>query len=109
MSVGGYVTRAEPDRVYFVDAHQGSFQPAYSEVQQIDPAHPEAVSAGDIIYVGEQRCEVIASDDDVARNQAIITGKLPFGATSYTSTSVVCKDALVANAHSTADALFTHE
>merc|ERR1712134_171489 len=51
MSVGGYVTRDAPDRVYFVD------------VQQSDPSHPEAVSAGDVIYVGEQRCEVIAADD----------------------------------------------
>merc|ERR1711937_973600 len=108
MSVGGYVTRDAPDRVYFVDVHQGSSQPAYSEVQQSDPSHPEAVSAGDVIYVGEQRCEVIAADDDVDRNQAL-TGKLAFGPTSYSSTSVVCKDALVANAHSTATEIFTHE
>jgi len=108
MSVGGYVTRDQPDRVFFVDVHQGSSQPAYSEVEQVDPSHPEAVSAGDVIYVGEQRCEVIAADDDVDRNQAR-TGKLTFGPTSYSSTSVVCKDALVANAHSTATEIFTHE
>merc|ERR1712100_35900 len=109
MSVGGYVTRDQPDRVFFVDVHQGSSQPAYSEVQQSDPSHPEAVSAGDVIYVGEQRCEVIAADDDVDRNQALITGIQIFGPTSYSSTSVVCKDALVANAHSTATEIFTHE
>merc|ERR1711881_58361 len=105
----GYVTRDQPDRVFFVDVHQGSSQPAYSEVQQVDPSHPEAVSAGDVIYVGEQRCEVIAADDDVDRNQALITGVQIFGPTSYSSTSVVCKDALVANAHSTATEIFTHE
>jgi len=109
MSVGGYVTRDQPDRLFFVDVHQGSSQPAYSEVQQVDPSHPEAVSAGDVIYVGEQRCEVIAADDDVDRNQALITGIQIFGPTSYSSTSVVCKDALMANAHSTATEIFTHE
>jgi hypothetical protein len=109
MSVGGYVTRDAPDRVYFVDVHQGSSQPAYSEVQQSDPSHPEAVSAGDVIYVGEQRCEVIAADDDVDRNQAVITGIQTFAPTGYSSTSVVCKDALVANAHSTATEIYTHE
>merc|ERR1711943_123047 len=109
MSVGGYVTWDAPDRVYFVDVHQGSSRPAYSEVQQSDPSHPEAVSAGDVIYVGEQRCEVIAADDDVDRNQAVITGIQTFGPTSYSSTSVVCKDALVANAHSTATEIFTRE
>merc|ERR1712025_1291075 len=80
MSVGGYVTRDQPDRVFFVDVHQGSSQPAYSEVQ-VDPSHPEAV------FIGIQA----------------------FGPTSYSSTSVVCKDALVANAHSTATEIFTHE
>merc|ERR1712100_126561 len=81
MSVGGYVTRDAPDRVYFVDVHQGSSQPAYSEVQQSDPSHPEAV----------------------------ITGIQTFAPTGYSSTSVVCKDALVANAHSTATEIYTHE
>jgi hypothetical protein len=109
MSVAGYVTRDAPDRVYFVDVHQGSSQPAYSEVQQSDPSHPEAVSAGDVIYVGEQRCEVIAADDDVDRNQAIVTGIQTYAPAGYSSTSVVCKDALVANAHSTATEIFTHE
>lgn len=109
MSVAAYVTRDEPDRVHFVDVHQGSSQPAYTEVQQQDPSHPEAVSAGDIVYIGEQRCEVIAADDDTDRSKAIVTGIQTFAPTSYSSTSVVCKHALTENAHSTDNEIFTHE
>merc|ERR1719454_2241869 len=42
--------------------------------------HPSAITAGDTIYVGEQRCDVISSDADLA-----------------------------ANYHSTADAICTHD
>jgi hypothetical protein len=105
MGVAGYVTRDEPDRIYFVDATQGSSQPAYKQVTATDRSHPSAVSAGDIVYIGEQRCEVVSADDKAtgafAESKAFVY--------SYHATSVVCKDALTANSHSTANELYTHE
>merc|ERR1711990_952386 len=101
MGVAGYVTRDEPDRIYFVDVTQGSSQPAYKQVTNGDRAHPEAVSAGDIIYIGEQRCEVVNSDDGEEAPLLYTVG--------YQANSVVCKDALKANSHSTANELYTHE
>merc|ERR1711990_1147549 len=102
MGVAGYVTRDEPDRIYFVDGTQGSSQPAYKQVTATDRTHPEAVSAGDIIYIGEQRCEVVNSDDgEVGAPVASVVG--------YQANSVVCKEALTANSHSTANEVYTHE
>merc|ERR1711990_784472 len=105
MGVAGYVTRDEPDRIYFVDVTQGSSQPAYKQVTATDRSHPSAVSAGDIIYIGEQRCEVVSADDKgtgaFAASKAFVY--------AYHATSVVCKDALTANSHSTANELYTHE
>jgi hypothetical protein len=95
MNEAAYVTRDEPDRVWFVDTKQGSTQPAYSAVSQADMTHPSAITAGDTIYVGEQRCDVISSDADLAAN--------------YHSASVVCAQSLSANSHSTADAICTHD
>jgi hypothetical protein len=108
MGVAGYVTRAEPDRIYFVDVTKGSSQPAYTEVVNSDTTHPEAVTAGDILYIGEQRCEVVASDDaaGLGINVGSTDGGFQYG---YQANSVVCKDALIANSHSTATELYTHE
>jgi hypothetical protein len=105
MKQAAYVTRDEPDRVWFVDTKQGSTQPSYSAVAHADVTHPSAVSAGDTIYVGEQRCDVVSSDADrsVGLNAA---GNLPSG---YHSSSVVCAHALSENAHSTTDAIVTHD
>jgi hypothetical protein len=98
MDEAAYVTRDEPDRVWFVDTAQGSSQPAYSAVAQADLTHPSAITAGDTIYVGEQRCDVVSSDSDVGS-----------GVSNYLSASVVCAEALSENAHSTADAIVTHD
>merc|ERR1711871_181353 len=104
MGVAGYVTRDEPDRIYFVDVTQGSSQPVYKQVTVADRSHPSAVAAGDIVYIGEQRCEVVSTDDEA-------TGTLaePYLGLQYQANSVVCKDALTANSHSTANELYTHE
>merc|ERR1712146_451641 len=59
-----YVSRDEPDRVWFVDTKQGSAQPSYYAAAHADMTHPSAVTAGDTIYVGEQRCDVVSSDAD---------------------------------------------
>merc|ERR1712054_647129 len=95
MDQAAYVTRDEPDRVWFVDTKQGSAQPAYSAVEQADTTHPSAITAGDTIYVGEQRCDVISSDAELSAK--------------YHSASVVCAQALSENSHSTADAICTHD
>jgi len=99
MKEAAYVSRDEADRVWFVDTKQGSAQPAYSPVTQSDLSHPSAITAGDTIYIGEQRCDVVRSDaDNVAGFKA-----------GYQSRSVVCAKALTENSHSTDDALFTHD
>jgi hypothetical protein len=104
MSRSGYVSRDEPDRIYFVDTMQGSSQPAYKELTSTDRSHPEAVSAGDVVYIGEERCEVVNSDDHATASLAD-----PLLVNTYHANSIVCKAALKVNAHSTADALYTHE
>jgi len=105
-----YVTRDEPDRVWFVDTAQGSSQPAYSAVAQDDLTHPSAITAGDTIYVGEQRCDVISSDSDVGSGASIRSDRaVGSGVSTYLSASVVCAAALSENAHSTVDAIVTHD
>jgi hypothetical protein len=105
MDEAAYVTRDEPDRVWFVDTKQGSAQPAYSPVAQADLSHPSAITAGDTIYVGEQRCDVISSDSDLTAGLALETS----AGENYQSASVVCAQALSENAHSTTDAIVTHD
>merc|ERR1719359_1265610 len=105
MAEAAYVSRDEPDRVYFVDTRQGSAQPAYSPVAQSDLTHPSAITAGDTIYVGEQRCDVVSSDADLTVGLAAEASVVE----NYHSTSVVCAQALSENAHSTADAIVTHD
>merc|ERR1711991_450663 len=105
MDQAAYVTRDEPDRVWFVDTKQGSAQPAYLAVSQADMTHPSAITAGDTIYVGEQRCDVISSDADLTVGLAAEDS----GVESYHSASVVCAQALSGNSHSTADAICTHD
>merc|ERR1719359_1144958 len=105
MDEAAYVSRDEPDRVYFVDTKQGSAQPAYSTVTQADLTHPSAITAGDTLYIGEQRCDVISSDSDLTAGLALEASVLE----NYHSASVVCAQALSENAHSTADAIVTHD
>merc|ERR1712072_734865 len=105
MAEAAYVSRDEPDRVYFVDTAQGSAQPAYSPVKQAELTHPSAITAGDTIYVGEQRCDVIRSDSDITAGLAAETSNKE----NYHSASIVCAQALSENAHSTTDAIVTHD
>merc|ERR1711975_147348 len=105
MDEAAYVSRDEPDRVWFVDTKQGSAQPAYSAVSQADMRHPSAITAGDTIYVGEQRCDVISSDSDRTAGLADEGSSVE----TYHSASVVCAQALSENSHSTADAICTHD
>merc|ERR1712167_445105 len=105
MDQAAYVTRNEPDRVWFVDTKQGSTQPAYSAASHADMTHPSAITAGDTIYVGEQRCDVVASDADLTAGLAAEGSAVE----TYHSASVVCAQALSANSHSTADAICAHD
>merc|ERR1712072_272959 len=105
LNEAAYVSRDEPDRVWFVDTTQGSAQPAYSPVEQTDLTHPSAITAGDTIYVGEQRCDVISSDADLTAGLASEGSAVE----KYHSGSVVCAQALSENAHSTSDAIVTHD
>jgi hypothetical protein len=105
MDEAAYVSRDEPDRVYFVDTKQGGAQPAYSPVAQGDLTHPSVITAGDTIYVGEQRCDVVSSDADITVGLAAEASVQE----AYLSASVVCAQALSENAHSTADAIVTHD
>jgi hypothetical protein len=105
LAEAAYVSRDEPDRVYFVDTAHGSTQPAYSPVKQAVLTHPSAITAGDTIYIGEQRCDVISSDSDVTVGLATEDSTYE----NYHSASVVCAQALSENAHSTADAIVTHD
>merc|ERR1711871_1473550 len=89
MSEAAYVSRDEPDRVWFVDTAQGSAQPAYSAVKVEDLTHPSAITAGDTIYVGEQRCDVVSSDADLTVGLAKEDSKVE----NYHSASVVCAHA----------------
>merc|ERR1711988_980931 len=105
MDEAAYVTRDEPDRVWFVDTKQGNAQPAYSPVAQSDLSHPSAITVGDTLYIGEQRCDVISSDSDLTAGLALETS----AGENYQSASVVCAQALSENAHSTTDAIVTHD
>merc|ERR1711871_384944 len=105
LSHAAYVSRDEPDRVHFVDTAAGSAQPAFSPLEQSDLSHPAALTAGDTIYVEDQRCDIVSTDSDLTAGLATETST----AENVHTASVVCATALKENAHSTADAIVTHD
>ena len=80
-------------------------QPAFSPLTQTDLSHPAALTAGDTIYVGDQRCDIVSTDNDLTARLATETSD----AENVHTASVVCATALKENAHSTADAIVTHD
>merc|ERR1711937_174295 len=100
-----YVSRDEPDRVHFVDTTAGSAQPAFSPLLETDLSHPAALTTGDTIYVGDQRCDIISTDSDLTAGLATETSSVE----NVHTASVVCATALKENGHSTADAIVTHD
>ena len=68
-----YVSRDEPDRVHFVKTTAGSAQPAFEPLKESDLRHPAALTAGDTIYVGEQRCDIVSTDSDLTAGLALET------------------------------------
>merc|ERR1719375_2725861 len=105
MDEAAYVSRDEPDRVWFVDTTAGNAQPSYKAVAHADTTHPRAISGGDTIFVGDQRCDVVSSDAEATVGLAARASSME----EYRSGSVVCAQALSENAHSTADAIVTHD
>merc|ERR1711871_1448426 len=105
LSHAAYVSRDEPDRVHFVDTAAGSAQPAFSPLEQSDLSHPAALTAGDTIYVGDQRCDIVSTDNDLTAGLATEISDVE----NVHTASVVCATALKENAHSTADAIVTHD
>merc|ERR1711871_804655 len=105
LSHAAYVSRDEPDRVHFVDPAAGSAHPAFSPLEQSDLSHPAALTAGDTIYVGDQRCDIVSTDNDLTAGLATESST----AENVHTASVVCATALKENAHSTADAIVTHD
>merc|ERR1712159_732698 len=105
LSEAAYVSRDEPDRVHFVDTTAGSAQPAFSPLTQTDLSHPAALTAGDTIYVGDQRCDIVSTDNDLTAGLATESST----AENVHTASVVCATALKENAHSTSDAIVTHD
>jgi len=64
-SSAGHVSAAEPQTVVFVDHTFGSNQPtkkALSVHGGHAANHPESLTNGDVIYVGEQKCTVTKAD-----------------------------------------------
>merc|ERR1711975_203289 len=86
LSNAAYVSRDEPDRVHFVDTTAGSAQPAFSPLEQSDLSHPAALTAGDTIYVGDQRCDIVSTDNDLTARLATETSD----AENVHTASVVC-------------------
>lgn len=64
-SSAGYVSASEPQTVQFVDHTYGSSQPTPRALAIFGghaASHPEALSIGDVIYVGEQACHITGVD-----------------------------------------------
>merc|ERR1712178_490043 len=62
-------------------------------------------TAGDTIYVGDQRCDFVSTDNDLTARLATETSDVE----NVHTASVICATALKENAHSTADAIVTHD
>lgn len=104
-SSGAYVSREQPRHVSFVDFTYGSNQPALRPLDQMASSNPEAVAVGDVIYLGSQKCSIIAVDSTVVPDVSQRRGEdqSPF------VSGVTCAESLEANSHSTSTAIFVNE
>lgn len=112
-----YVTRAEPQKVWFVDPSYGSNQPYPLGLTNNDVEHPESIAGGDVIYVGGQKCEITGVDHSGA---AHATGKSAIHLAYSHGSGIaarsagrmqfaICKDPLRPTAHSTADEISVND
>lgn len=116
-SRAGYVSRAEPRKVWFVDATYGSNQPQVKSLVRTDSNHPETLTGGDVIFVGGQRCDVVAVDHSGefeargigASGVSVGAGKQVAQRTGGRMAFAVCAEPLSATAHSTATAISVND
>jgi hypothetical protein len=78
-SSAGHVDASEPQKVVFVDHTYGANQPTPKSLQVFGghPAnHPEALTIGDVLYIGEQKCSITSVDahgtSEVAANAGLV-------------------------------------
>jgi len=115
-SSAGYVSRSEPQTVRFVDASYGSSQPAFKPLSVFGgtPAgSPSALSEGDVLYVGSNKCTVTSvfgrggiTNDDFAQSAGSEDTNAVMG---DEISGVTCAETLTADAHSSADAIAVNE
>merc|ERR1712100_193790 len=106
-SSAGYVSRSEPQTVRFVDASYGSSQPALKPLSVFGgtPAgSPSALTAGDVLYVGSNKCTITAvfgcggvTNDDFAQSAGSEDTNAVMG---DEISGVTCAETLTADAHS---------
>jgi len=115
-SSAGYVSRAEPQTVRFVDASYGSAQPAMKPLAVFGgtPAgSPSALTKGSVLFVGSNKCTVTSvfgragvTNDDHAQSAGSEDTNAVMG---DEISGVTCAETLSADAHSTADAIAVNE
>merc|ERR1712072_1239910 len=115
-SSAGYVSRDEPQTVNFVDASYGSAQPKPKALYVYGghgDAHPEALTGGDALYVGSNKCTVTAvggANGILADSTKVNSGQSDIGSIMGDEiTAVKCAETLLADAHSTASAIAVNE
>lgn len=115
-SSAGYVSRAEPQTVRFVDASYGSAQPAFKALSVFggtQAGSPSALTPGDVLYVGSHKCTVttVFGRAGVMGNDLVHSaGEEDTGSVMGDEISgVECAETLVADAHSSADAIAVNE
>merc|ERR1711871_729408 len=115
-SSAGYVSRAEPQTVRFVDASYGSAQPAFKALSVFggtQAGSPSALTPGDVLYVGSHKCTVttVFGRAGVMGNDLVHSaGEEDTGSDMGDEISgVECAETLVADTHSSADAIAVNE
>jgi len=110
------VSRAEPQTVRFVDASYGSAQPAFKALSVFggtQAGSPSALTPGDVLYVGSHKCTVttVFGRAGVMGNDLVHSaGEEDTGSVMGDEISgVECAETLVADAHSSADAIAVNE
>lgn len=115
-SSAGYVSRSEPQIVRFVDASYGSQQPALKPLSVFGgttAGSPSAITAGDVLYVGSNKCTVTnvfgragVTNDDYSTSAGSEDTNAVMG---DEISGVECAETLQADDHSSASAIAVNE
>jgi len=113
-SSAGYVSRAEPRKLIFVDHRWGSNQPSLRPLSadgDFGAAHPQALSPGDVLYVGNNKCTVTSVDHSGSKTTAAASrsGSDVAAVQGGGYGAVMCEEVLQATSHSTATAIAVNE